>query len=247
MKPIKSLGKFMMFLNRLFTNREPFKVYVKLFFEECMIIGIDTLPLVAVTGLFMGAVTAVQSAYNLYSPLIPKYLIGTMVRDMTLTELAPTIIGIIFAGKVGSNIAGQLGTMRITEQIDALEVMGINSASYLILPKIFACTAMYPLLVILGASLSLFGGYGAGLLSSLYTSEEYTYGLRYAFDSFIPTFAIIKAFVFAFLVATISAYKGYFTEGGAYEVGIASTQAVTNSCIAILCSDYLLANLLMSR
>jgi phospholipid/cholesterol/gamma-HCH transport system permease protein len=146
---------------------------------------------------------------------------------------------------VGSNIAGELGTMRITEQIDALEVMGVNSISYLALPKILASLFMYPMLVILAAFLSIFGGYLAGTLTNIITPEDYIYGIRADFQEWNVTFALIKAVVFAFLVAAISSYKGYYTQGGALEVGQASTSAVTNSCIAILVADYLLAQLLL--
>ena len=164
---------------------------------------------------------------------------------MTLLELSPTIIAIVFAGKVGSNIAGEIGTMRITEQIDALEVMGVNSSSYLVLPKIIASILMFPILVILSATLAISGGYLAGTLTDVITGAEYIYGLRYEFNPFNLPFALIKAYVFAFIVSSISSYQGYYTSGGALEVGKSSTNAVTNSCIAILIADYLLAQILL--
>lgn len=241
---MKNLGRYLLFMTRVFTNREKLSVYVKLYWDECMIIGIDSLIIVSIVSSFIGAVTAVQTVYNLVSPLIPLYIVGVIVRDMTILELAPTITAIVFAGKVGSNIAGQLGTMRITEQVDALEVMGINSASYLVLPKVIAGLTMYPLLVILAGFLAIFGGYIAGTFAGLLTPEEYIMGIRYDFKPFGVMFAFIKSLVFAFLVTSISAYKGYHTEGGALEVGVASTQAVTNSCIAVLIADFLLAQLL---
>ena len=241
---MKSLGSYLLFMARVFTNREQLKVYMKLYWIECMMIGIDSLIIVSIVSSFIGAVTAVQTIYNLVSPLIPMYIVGIIVRDMTILELAPTITAIVFAGKVGSNIAGQLGTMRITEQVDALEVMGINSASYLVLPKIISGLTMYPLLVVLAGFLSIFGGYLAGTFSGLITPEEFIMGLRSDFKPFGVIFAFTKSVVFAFLVTSISAYKGYHTEGGALEVGIASTQAVTNSCIAVLIADFLLAQLL---
>lgn len=242
---MKSIGKYFIFMGSLFTNRESFSTYVRLVFDESIQIGIKSITIVAIVSTFIGAVTAVQTAYNLVSPLIADYVIGLIVRDMTLLELAPTITAIVFAGKVGSNIAGGLGTMRITEQIDALEVMGINPASYLVLPKVVASMIMYPLLVILAAFLSIYGGYLAGTLSGVITGEEYIYGIRADFNEFTISFMMIKSVVFAFLVASISSYKGFFTKGGALEVGIASTSAVTNSCIAILLADYLLAQLLL--
>lgn len=242
---IKTIGHYFIFIGSLFTNRESFKTYYKLVLEECMLAGIGSIFLVALVSTFMGAVTTVQTAYNMVSPLIPDYVISQVVREMTVLELAPTVIGIIFAGKVGSSMAGGLGTMRITEQIDALEVMGINSISYLVLPKIIASMLMYPMLVILAGVCALMGGYLAGTLTQIITPSDYIYGLRFLFQDFGVFFALIKSVVFAFLVSSISSYKGYYTQGGALEVGIASTQAVTSSVIAILLADYLLAQLLL--
>jgi phospholipid/cholesterol/gamma-HCH transport system permease protein len=242
---MRKLGKYIIFIGTLFTRREKFKVYASQTLEECMKIGVDSIFIVVIVSSFIGAVTAVQTAFNLISPLIPKYVIGLLVRDMTMLELAPTVIGIVFAGKVGSNIAGELGTMRITEQIDALEVMGINSASYLVLPKIVAAMITYPLLVILAAFLSIMGGFLAGVFSGHLTETQYVFGLRADFNPFNVNFALIKSLVFAFLVSSISAFTGYFTVGGALEVGKSSTNAVTSSCIAILVADYLLAQLLL--
>jgi phospholipid/cholesterol/gamma-HCH transport system permease protein len=242
---MKSIGKYFIFLGSLFVNRESFKTYLRLIIDESILVGVNSTFIVAIVSSFMGAVTAVQSAYNLVSPLIEDYIIGTLVRDMTVLELAPTVIAIVFAGKVGSSISSGLGTMRITEQIDALEVMGINSASYLVLPKIISAVIMYPLLVTLAMFLSIYGGYLAGTLTGILTEQEYIYGIRLDFNPFTIKFALIKSVVFAFLISSISAYKGFFTKGGALEVGIASTNAVTNSCIAILLADYLLAELLL--
>lgn len=244
---IREIGKYFIFLGRLFTNRESFKTYYKLTLEECVSIGIGSILLVALVSTFMGAVTTVQTAFNMVSPLIPNYVISQVVREMTVLELAPTIIAIIYAGKVGTGMAGGLGTMRITEQIDALEVMGINSISYLVLPKIIASMLMYPLLVILAGVCALVGGHIVGTLTGIITPNDYVYGIRYGFNEFTITFALIKSVVFAFLVASISSYKGYYTQGGALEVGISSTQAVTNSVIAVLLADYFLAQLLLSK
>lgn len=242
---LRGIGKYFIFLGSLFTKREKLSVYLNLTLDECIAIGIDSLIIVSIVSTFIGAVTCIQTAFNMINPLIPKYIISLIVRDMTLLELAPTVTAIVFAGKVGSNIASELGTMRITEQIDALEVMGINSSSFLGLPKIIASVLMYPMLVILAAFLSLLGGYLAGTLTGVITPEDYIYGLRYDFFAYNFTFMIIKSFVFAFLVASISSFKGYYTVGGALEVGKSSTSAVTNSCISILVADYLLAELLL--
>lgn len=242
---METLGRYFIFLHKLFKNRETFATYFRLTLDEAIQIGIGSVFLVSLVSFFMGAVTTIQTAYNLLNPLIPDYVISLVVRDMTVLELAPTIIGVIYAGKVGSSMSSGLGTMRITEQIDALEVMGINSASYLVLPKIIAALLTYPMLVILSMLLNITGGYIAGTLTGVITPFEYIYGLRFEFNAYTITFALIKSFVFAFLVSSISSFKGYYTTGGALEVGRASTSAVTQSVIAILLADYLLAQLLL--
>lgn len=242
---ISAFGRYFIFLGHLFTNRESFKTYYRLVLEESVNVGIGSILLIALVSTFMGAVTTVQTAANMVSAFIPDYVISQVVREMTVLELAPTIIAVIFAGKVGSSMAGQLGTMRITEQIDALEVMGINSISYLVLPKIIASILMYPLLVIVAGVCALFGGYLVGTLTGIISPNDYVYGLRFSFNEFFISFALIKSFVFAFLVSSISSFKGYYTQGGALEVGVSSTQAVTNSVIAVLSADYLLAQLLL--
>lgn len=244
---MKGFGAYIIFLGSLVVRRETFKTYYKLTLEECINIGVKSAALVALVSTFMGAVTTVQVAYNMVSPLIPRYVISQVTREMTVLELAPTIMAVIYAGKVGSSMAGGLGTMRISEQIDALEVMGINSASYLVLPKIIASLLMYPLLVILAAFCSMMGGYLVGTITNIITPTDYTYGLQFYFDPYSITFALIKSFVFAFLISSISSFKGYFTQGGALEVGVATTAAVTTSIIAVLLSDYALAQLLYVR
>jgi phospholipid/cholesterol/gamma-HCH transport system permease protein len=242
---MKVVGRFFIFMGLLFIKREKFVTYVKLVIDECIKVGIDSIFIVTIISTFIGAVTAIQTSYNIVSPFIPPYIVSLVVRDMVLLELAPSITAIVFAGKVGSNIASELGTMRITEQIDALEVMGINSASYLGLPKIIACLLMFPLLVILAAFLGIFGGYVAATLTGELTPDQYIYGIRADFIQFNVTFGLIKSFVFAFLVSSISSFTGYYTKGGALEVGKASTTAVTSSCIAILVADYALAQTLL--
>jgi len=242
---MRTFGKFLIFIYTLLINRERFVVYLRLIVDECMLIGINSVFIVVIVSTFIGAVSTVQTAYNLISPLIPNYVIGQVVRDMTILELAPTITCVVLAGKVGSNIAGGLGTMRITEQIDALEVVGINSASYLVLPKIIAALITIPMLVVLAGFLSIVGGFLAGTLTGIMTEVEYIKGIRSDFNQFSVTFALIKAFVFSFLIASISAYKGFYTKGGALEVGQSSTQAVTSSTIAVLLADYLLAQLVL--
>ena len=244
---MRKLGQYILFLGALFKNPESFKTYFRLIMDECVLIGLNSIVLVSIVSVFMGAVSTLQTAYNLVNPLIPDNVIGLVVRDLTILELAPTITAIIFAGKVGSSIAGNLGTMRITEQIDALEVMGINSVSYLVLPKIIATLFMYPFLVILAGSLAITGGYLAAEFGGVLATADYFIGLKLEFNEFSVTFALIKSFVFAFLVSSISAFMGFYTKGGALEVGQSSTRAVTISCIAILFSDFLLAQLLLVR
>jgi phospholipid/cholesterol/gamma-HCH transport system permease protein len=239
------VGKYIIFLGSLFKRAEKLSVYWKRFMEESVNIGVSSIFIVAIVSTFIGAVSCIQTAYNLVSPIIPVSTVALIVRDMQLLELAPTITCIVLAGKVGSNIASELGTMRITEQIDALEVMGINSASYLVLPKVLAAMFTFPMLVIMAAFLGITGGYLAGTLTGVISERDYLYGIR---DSFVPYnlfFMCVKPFVFGFLIATISSFQGYFTQGGALEVGKASTQAVTSSCIGILIADYLLAQLLL--
>ncbi|NIK74831.1 phospholipid/cholesterol/gamma-HCH transport system permease protein [Thermonema lapsum] len=239
------VGRYFIFLGKMLFLRERPRIYLQAILDECIYIGISSVFIVVIVSSFIGAVTAIQTAYNLVSPLVPKYVIGLLVRDTTLLELAPTIISIILAGKVGSNIAGNLGTMRITEQIDALEVMGINSVSYLVFPKVIAALLTFPLLVIMAGFLSILGGYLAGVLTGVITEYEYVKGLREKFVPYNITFALVKTVVFSFLITTISSFKGYYTRGGALEVGLSSTQAVTSSCIAILVADYALAELLL--
>ncbi len=242
---LRKIGKYLLFMYSLMRKRETFMTYVRRTLDEAVLLGINSLVLVTIISTFIGAVTTVQTANNLMSPFVPDFIISTVVRDMTVLELAPTITCIVLAGKVGSNIAGGLGTMRITEQIDALEVMGINASSYLVLPKVIATMLMFPMLVILAGFLSIYGGYLVGTLTGVITPEDYIYGIRLDFRVFNVIFALIKSVVFAFLISSISAYQGFYTKGGALEVGIASTQAVTNSCIAILLADYALAQLIL--
>ncbi|WP_324671108.1 ABC transporter permease [Hymenobacter sp. GOD-10R] len=242
---VKTFGEFILFLQSMLVRKERFKTLFERTIDESVIIGVNSVFIVAIVSAFIGAVTCVQISYNLVNPLIPKSTIGYMVREMTILELAPTITSIVLAGKVGSSIAGGLGTMRITEQVAALEVMGINSASYLVFPRIVASIVMFPLLVILAMVLSILGGYLAGTLTGAISAQEYVEGIRTDFIPYNILFALIKSVVFAFLVSAISAYKGYFTTGGALEVGSASTAAVNNSIIAILLADFVLAAILL--
>ena len=240
-----TFGKFVLFLQGMLVRRERMAVLWARTVDEAMLIGVDSVFIVAIVSAFIGAVTCVQIAYNLTNPLIPKATIGFMVREMTILELAPTITSIVLAGKVGSSIAGGLGTMRITEQVSALEVMGINSTSYLVFPRMLASILMFPLLVVLAMVLSILGGYLAGTLTGALAPQDFIEGIREDFVPYNIVFALIKSVVFAFLISGISSFKGFNTTGGALEVGAASTGAVTNSIIAILIADFVLAAVLL--
>ncbi|QCR23017.1 ABC transporter permease [Pontibacter sp. SGAir0037] len=242
---LNHFGRYLLFMSTLFTRKESAKIIFNRTIDEAILIGINSIFIVAIVSTFIGAVTCVQISYNLNNAFIPRSTIGFMVREMTLLELAPTITSIVLAGKVGSNIAGGLGTMQITEQVDALEVMGINSTSYLVLPKVIAALLVFPMLVVLAMFLSIGGGFVAGWLSGEISPQEYVSGIRSDFVPYNIVFALVKSFVFAFLISSISSFKGYNTRGGALEVGEASTGAVTNSVIAILIADFVLANMLL--
>ncbi|MFD2998782.1 MlaE family ABC transporter permease [Pontibacter toksunensis] len=242
---LQHFGKYLLFMSSLFFRGESPRILFNRTMDEAILIGINSIFIVVIVSTFIGAVTSVQISYNLDNAFIPRSTIGFMVREMTILELAPTITSIVLAGKVGSSIAGGLGTMQITEQVDALEVMGINSTSYLVLPKIIAALLVFPMLVILAMFLSIGGGFVAGVLTGEISPQEYVSGIRSDFIPYNVLFALIKSVVFAFLVSSISSFKGYYTSGGALEVGRASTGAVTNSVIAILLADFVLANLLL--
>jgi len=207
-------------------------------------LGVGSLPIVAMVSFFFGAVTAVQTAFQLLNSFIPDYYVGFIVRDSMLLELAPTISCLVLAGKIVSNVASELGSMRITEQIDALEIMGVNTVGYLIGPKIIGAVIMSPFLVILAAFLGMLGGYIAVAASSAVENPLYIKGLLVWFKPYYINFMIIKSVVFAFLITSISSYHGYYVQGGALEIGRASTRAVVYSSMAILVADYILATLL---
>jgi len=229
----------------MFSKPEKFRIYVERVFTEMVAIGIGSLPIVILISVFQGAVTTVQTAYQLVTPMIPKSTIGTVVSDSTILEMAPTITCLVLAGKVGSHIASEIGTMRINEEIDALEVMGINSAAFLALPKIVAGIIMIPMLVIISIFLSEVGGMVAGHYSGALTVNEFIQGARLTFELFSLQFSLIKAFTFGFIITSVSSFHGYITKGGALEVGESSTKAVVYSSVLILLSDYLLAELLL--
>jgi phospholipid/cholesterol/gamma-HCH transport system permease protein len=238
-------GRYLLFLRSMFTKPEKLSVYTQRLFTEMVAIGIGSLPIVILISIFQGAVTTVQTAYQLVTPMIPKTTIGIIVSDSTMLELAPTITSLVLAGKVGSHIASEIGTMRINEEIDALEVMGINTAAFLGLPKILAGLLMVPILVIISIFLSEVGGIAAGHFSGALTADEFIQGARSTFKLFTLQFSLIKAFTFGFIITSVSCFHGYYTQGGAIEVGESSTKAVVYSSIMILVADYILADLLL--
>jgi phospholipid/cholesterol/gamma-HCH transport system permease protein len=234
-----------MLIGRLFISLERFSVYWHLTMREIISMGIGSLVIVFIISTFIGAVTTVQTAYQLVSALLPRSTIGSVVSASALLEMAPTITSIVLAGRVGSAIASEIGTMRVTEQIDALEVMGINSAAYLILPKIIAALFSFPMMAIIAATLMHAGGILAGELSGELTATEFTTGVTQWFDPFQVRFMLIKATSFGFVISSVSSYFGYYVTGGALEVGQASTKGVVYSCIFVVFLDYVLAQLLL--
>jgi phospholipid/cholesterol/gamma-HCH transport system permease protein len=243
---LTSLGRYYMLMVRVFSKPEKFSIYWRQIIREVESLGLGSLGIVTIISMFMGAVITIQSAFGFESPWIPLYAVGVASRDSIVLEFSPTIVSLILAGKVGSNIASEIGAMRITEQIDALEIMGINPSGYLILPKIVAAVFINPFLIIISMFLALFGGYVAGIFTHAVTSYEYIYGIQYDFRPFNVTYALVKTVVFAFIIVSVSAYHGYHTSGGALEVGRSSTRAVVYSSIFILLFNVLITQLLLS-
>ena len=235
-----------MLLRSTLSKPERFSMYWKETMRQMDSIGIGSIVIVGIISVFIGAVTAVQFAYQLDGTLVPRWYIGYIVRDSTIIELAPTISCLVLAGKVGSNIAAEIGGMRQKEHIDAMEIMGVNTASYLIMPKIVAGLIMIPLLVCMAAFISILGGYLSSVTGGLITDAEYLRGLRSFFNDYNVFMMLIKSIVFAFILTTVSAYQGYYVRGGSIELGQASTRAVVYSDILILLADYVIA-LLMTQ
>jgi len=239
------IGRYLLMIKGMFSKPENMRMYWKEFIHQCSEIGIGSLGIVAIISIFMGAVSTVQTAYQLVSPFIPKSTIAQVVRDTVILEFAPTLVCIVLAGVVGSKIASELGNMRVSEQIDALEIMGINTKSYLVMPKILAAMIVIPLLVVIAAVLGIWGGRLAGTASGILSGSTYDKGLLDGFMPFNVFFAMTKAYTFAFIVSSIPAFYGYYVKGGALEIGRSSTKAVVVSCIMILFADYMLAALLL--
>ena len=238
-------GEFILMIKGMFTKPEQMRMYWKELMHQCTELGIGSLGIVSIISVFIGAVSTVQTSYQFVSPIIPRTVIAQIVRDSVILEFAPTITCIVLAGVVGSKISSELGNMRISEQIDALEIMGINTKAYLILPKILAALLTIPLLVIIAMTLGIWGGRFVGDLTGILPHEIYDRGLQIDFMPYNVTFALTKAYTFAFIITAIPAYFGYNVKGGALEIGRASTTAVVVSCVMILFADYLLAAILL--
>ncbi len=240
------IGEYTLLMGRVFRVPDRWGMFFRQLSKEVEKQGIQSLPIVIIISVFIGAIMTIQTKLNTSNPLLPTYTTGLVTRDTLLLEFSSTIMCLILAGKVGSNIASEIGTMRITEQIDALEIMGVNSANYLILPKIIAFVVMMPILVVISMAVGLVGGYCVGLFSDVITVADYLVGIQYAFIPFYVWYAIIKSLVFAFLITSVASYYGYYAYGGALEVGKASTNAVVNSSILILFFNLLLTNLMLN-
>jgi len=242
---ISNIGKYCIMLSVVLRRPKKKDIFLTRCLNEFIVIGLSSLPIVILMSAFMGGVIALQTASNMTSPLLPAYTIGYITQNSTILEFSPTIISLILAGKVGSNIASEIGTMRVTEQIDALEIMGVNSLSYLVLPKIIAAVLFFPVLIIFSMVLSIFGGWISLLLSNLCSTETYLLGIRTDFKVFNIIYALTKTVVFGFLIASIASFYGYYVKGGAVNVGKASTQAVVISSICILIANFILTQMIL--
>ncbi|OQX74512.1 MAG: ABC transporter permease [Bacteroidetes bacterium 4484_276] len=246
LKLISALGKYLLLMKDVFVKPDKVKYFFRQIMVEFQGLGVDSLGIVIIISFFIGAVVAIQTAYNIDSPLIPLTMVGFTVRQSIILEFSPTMISLILAGKVGSRIASEIGTMRVTEQIDALEIMGVNPANFLIQPKIFAAVIIFPAIIVFSMMFALFGGWLACITTGIVTSNDYIMGLRSWFEPYTLTYALIKTSVFAFIITSVSGFQGYQTRGGALEVGAASTKAVVYSSILIIVSNLILTKLLLA-
>lgn len=238
-------GEYLLFLKAVFTKPEKLKIFRKQIIYESYNIGNNSYGIIALVSTFIGAVSTIQIGYQFVGSFLPDHLIGKIVRDSNILEFAPTITSLILGGKVGSSIASEIGTMKVTEQIDALEIMGINAASYTSFAKIIGGVITIPMLVLYAMILSLVGGAVSGWLSGIISVESFVKGLRTDFLGYNVVFSITKGYVFSFLITSISAFQGFRTIGGALEVGESSTKAVVYSCISIILFDFILSQLML--
>ncbi|MBI9066613.1 MAG: ABC transporter permease [Salinivirgaceae bacterium] len=240
------LGRYFVFVGKIFSKPEKHGIWFKQFAKEVYKLGVSSAGIIALVSLFIGAAITIQMAYNITSPLVPNYVISLTTRDTMLLEFSSTIICLVLAGKVGSSIASEIGTMRVTEQIDALEIMGINSSAFLVSPKVFAFVFFIPFLVIISMFVGIGGGWLSSFLTDALTVQDYTQGIQLFFIPYYVTYSVLKSIVFAFIIVSISAYQGYYVTGGALEVGRASTRAVVYSSVLVLLFDLILTQLLLS-
>lgn len=239
------IGKYFLFLTKVFSKPEKGKLYFAQIVNEIYKLGITSIGIVVIISTFMGAVITLQTAYNMENPMLPDYLIGFTTCTSLILEFSSTIVSLILAGKVGSNIASEIGSMRVTEQIDALEIMGVNSASYLVLPKIIAAVFINPFLYILSVFVGLMGGLTSGIFAGVVSFDDFIYGCQFDFNPYYITYSLIKTVFFAFIITSVPSFYGYFVKGGALEVGKASTKSVVNSSILILLFNLLLTQMLL--
>ncbi|MCQ2220248.1 MAG: ABC transporter permease [Prevotella sp.] len=243
-KYLNTLGRYLMLMGRSFSRPERMRMFFKQYVKEMSALGVDSIGIVLLISFFIGAVICIQMKLNIQSPWMPRWVSGYTTREIMLLEFSSSIMCLILAGKVGSNIASELGTMRVTQQIDALDIMGVNSACYLIMPKILGLVTLMPFLVIFADVMGFVGAYATAYIGHILTPEDLTLGLQHSFNPWFVWASIIKSTVFAFIIASVSSYCGYTVDGGSVEVGKASTSAVVNSSILILFSDVFLTQLL---
>jgi phospholipid/cholesterol/gamma-HCH transport system permease protein len=241
----QSLGKYILLLQLSFKKPEKFSVYWREVMLEMVSVGIGSLGIISIISVFIGAATTIQVAFQLSSPLVPRSIAGSIARDSNILEFSPTISSLVLAGRVGSSFASQIGTMRVTEQIDALEIMGVNAPGYLISPKIIAGITMVPMLVIISIMLGITGGYIACIVTGDITPADYIMGVNEGFDGLTIRVALVKAFVFGFIIASICSYQGFYTSGGALEVGQSATAGVVYSCVWILFADLMITSIML--
>jgi phospholipid/cholesterol/gamma-HCH transport system permease protein len=246
MQLIAHIGRYFILIGSIFKRPEKHRVYHRQMITEIINLGVNSIGIVVIISFFMGAVITLQTAYNSSSPLLPRYLVGLGCRDSIILEFSSTIIALILAGKVGSHIASEIGTMRVTEQIDALHIMGVNTASYLILPKLVATLIFNPFLTLISITVGIGGGWVAAIATGVVSSSDFIYGIQYSFVPYYIIYALIKTLFFAFIISTVSGYQGYYISGGSLEVGKASTRSVVYSCILILLFNLILTQLLLS-
>jgi len=238
-------GKYIDLMRKTFSKPDNWRLFFKEIPKEMEKLGINTVGIIVLVSIFMGVIMTMQTIMNTDNPMLPRYSTGLVLRDTLMLEFSSTIMSLLLAGKVGSNIASELGTMRVTEQIDALDIMGINSANFLILPKIVGLMLCMPMLVTLSIFCGLAGGCGVAIFTDMITISDFIYGIQYDFIPYYFTYSIIKSFFFGFVIASVSAFYGYYAYGGALDVGRASTHAVVNSSILLLAVNVILTQLLL--